>query len=96
MRPLFTKILVNQFTRLSVGDRFFYLNEQWSPEELKLLQQGDTLAKVIEANTGVTNLQGDVAGAAGKEAPGTRARSASQGPRSIPTLKKGRIGTERH
>jgi hypothetical protein len=60
MGPLFTAILANQFTRLRDGDRFFYLNEQWTPDELNILQQGNTLAKVIEANTGVTNLQGDV------------------------------------
>jgi len=52
--------MVNQFTRLRDGDRFFYLNEQWSPAELKVLEQGDTLAQVIEANSGVTNLQRDV------------------------------------
>ena len=58
--PLFQAIMVDQFTRLRDGDRFFYLNESWSPDELKILQQGNTLAKVIEANTGITNLQSDV------------------------------------
>jgi hypothetical protein len=58
--PLFQAIMVNQFTRLRDGDRFFYLNEQWSPDELRIFQQGNTLAKVIEANTGITNLQSDV------------------------------------
>ncbi|HZW29267.1 MAG TPA: peroxidase family protein, partial [Isosphaeraceae bacterium] len=57
--PLFQAILVNQFARLRDGDRFFYLNEPWSPAELKILRQGDTLSKVIEANTGLTNLQSD-------------------------------------
>jgi hypothetical protein len=60
MGPLFTKILVNQFTRLRDGDRFFYLNETWNADELNILHQADTLGKVIEANTGVTNLQADV------------------------------------
>src|SRR3989442_14568215 len=60
MGPLFTKILVNQFTRLRSGDRFFYLNESWNQDELNILQQGNTLAKVIEANTNITNLQSDV------------------------------------
>jgi peroxidase len=60
MGPLFTKILVNQFTRLRSGDRFFYLNETWNQDELNILRQGGTLAKVIEANTGITNLQSDV------------------------------------
>lgn len=60
MGPLFARIIADQFNRLRAGDRFFYLNEQWSPDELRILQQGDTLAKVIEANTNVTNLQSDV------------------------------------
>ena len=58
--PLFTTILANQFTRLRSGDRFFYLNETWNADELALFQKGNTLAKVIEANTDVTNLQADV------------------------------------
>ena len=52
MGPLFTTILADQFTRLRDGDRFFYLNESFNPDELNILRQGDTLAKVIEANTG--------------------------------------------
>jgi peroxidase len=58
--PLFQAIMVNQFTRLRDGDRFFYLNENFNPEELAILRGGNTLAKVIEANTDVTNLQPDV------------------------------------
>ena len=58
--PLFQTIMVNQFTRLRDGDRFFYLNEQFSPSEKAILQQGNTLAKVIQTNTGITNLQNDV------------------------------------
>jgi hypothetical protein len=60
MGPLFTKIIADQFNRLRAGDRFFYLNEPWTPDELRILQQGNTLAKVIEANTNITNLQSDV------------------------------------
>lgn len=60
MGPLFTKILSDQFTRLRDGDRFYFQNQQWSASELRLLNQGDTLAKVIQANTGVKNLQNDV------------------------------------
>jgi hypothetical protein len=55
--PLFQRIMVDQFTNLRDGDRFFYLNEPFSPSEKVILEQGDTLAKVIEANTGITNLQ---------------------------------------
>jgi peroxidase len=51
--PLFLTIMVKQFTALRHGDRFFYLNETWTPEELKIFDRGDTLAKVIYANTGV-------------------------------------------
>jgi hypothetical protein len=58
--PLFQAIMVDQFTRLRDGDRFFYLNERWSPAELSIFRQGTTLAKVIEANTSITNLQSDV------------------------------------
>jgi hypothetical protein len=60
MGPLFTTILSNQFSRLENGDRFFYLNETFTPAEQAMLQQGNTLAKVIEANTDITNLQPDV------------------------------------
>ena len=58
--PLFQAIMVNQFSRLRAGDRFFYLNESFSPDSMRILQQSNTLAKVIEANTNVTNLQSDV------------------------------------
>jgi peroxidase len=60
MGPLFTRILVNQFTRLRDGDRNFYLNQSFSSSELNIIQQGSTLGKVIEANTNITNLQSDV------------------------------------
>jgi hypothetical protein len=58
--PLFQTIMVDQFQSLRDGDRYFYLNESWNSDELKFLNQGNTLAKVIEANTNITNLQGDV------------------------------------
>ncbi len=57
--PLFQAIIANQFTRLRDGDRFFYLNESFTPDEVALIR-GATLAKVIEANTHITNLQSDV------------------------------------
>jgi hypothetical protein len=60
MGPLFTRILADQFTRLRDGDRFFYLNESFNQDELNILHQADTLGKVIEANTNITNLQSDV------------------------------------
>jgi hypothetical protein len=55
--PLFQAIMVNQFQRLRDGDRFFYLNESASAEENSLFQQENSLAKVIQANTNITNLQ---------------------------------------
>ena len=58
--PLFQTIMVDQFENLRDGDRFFYLNETWTPQELAIFNQGNTLAKVIENNTEITNLQSDV------------------------------------
>jgi hypothetical protein len=58
--PLFQTIMVQQFENLRDGDRYFYRNENWSPDELALLSQGNTLTKVIEANTDITNLQSNV------------------------------------
>jgi peroxidase len=58
--PLFQAIMVNQFARLRDGDRFFYLNEKFTPAEKAILAQGSSLAKVIEGNTNITNLQSDV------------------------------------
>lgn len=56
---LFQTIMVNQFTRLRDGDRFFYLNESFTPQEMQILDQSNTLTKMIEANTNITNLQPD-------------------------------------
>ncbi len=60
MGPLFTRILVDQFTRLRDGDRFFYLNDSFTGQENKILKDGGTLGKIITTNTGITNLQQDV------------------------------------
>jgi peroxidase len=60
MGPLFHAILVDQFTRLRDGDRFFFLNESFDAEELAIIGEGDTLAEAIMANTSITNLQADV------------------------------------
>jgi len=58
--PLFQTIMANQFQRLRDGDRFFYLGENFDSEEAGIFQQANTLANVIMANTGVTNLQSNV------------------------------------
>jgi hypothetical protein len=57
--PLFQAIIANQFTRLRDGDRFFFQNETFTREEIRILRSGNTLTKVIEANTPVSNLQSD-------------------------------------
>src|SRR5262249_10620714 len=54
--PLTKAVLVDQFTRLRDGDRFFYLN-QFSGKELSDLRANTSLTKIIERNSGVTNLQ---------------------------------------
>ena len=58
--PLIKAILVKQFTALRDGDRFFYLNESFNSEEVGLIGKAPTLAKVIEHNTPITNLQSNV------------------------------------
>jgi hypothetical protein len=58
--PTVEAMLAQQFAALRDGDRFFYLNELFTSEEGNLIQQGNTLAKVIRNNTSVTNLQSDV------------------------------------
>jgi hypothetical protein len=58
--PLFTDILVDQFSRLATGDQYFYLNETFTPAEQAILGQANTLGGVIAANTSITLLQSDV------------------------------------
>jgi hypothetical protein len=60
MGPLFRKIMVNQFGRLRDGDRFFYLTEGFTRQELQIFDQGNSFAKIIMNNTEITNLQEDV------------------------------------
>jgi hypothetical protein len=56
--PTFQRILVDQFTRVRDGDRFWYQRDL-SPADLKLVE-GTRLADVIRRNTGVTDLQDNV------------------------------------
>jgi peroxidase len=58
--PLFHANLVEQFTRLRDGDRFFYKNQDWTLAEQLLRLQGNTLSKLIKLNTNITNIQSDV------------------------------------
>lgn len=54
----FTRIIVDQFTRLRDGDRFWY--QASLPADVVRTIQGTTLADVIRRNSTVTNLQPDV------------------------------------
>jgi hypothetical protein len=58
--PLFQAIIVNQFARLRDGDRLFFQAQQWNPEEQNIINQNNSLAKVISANTTINNLQPNV------------------------------------
>jgi hypothetical protein len=58
--PTEKAILVKQFVALRDGDRLFYLNESFNSTETSLINEGNTLAKVIMNNTSITNLQTDV------------------------------------
>jgi hypothetical protein len=58
--PLFTAIMVDQFTRVRDGDRFFFENDpSFSSEEKRELER-TTLADVIRRNSGISNIQDNV------------------------------------
>jgi peroxidase len=54
----FTRILVDQFSRLRDGDRYWYQNSL--PADAVREIQKTTLADIVRRNTQLTNLQGDV------------------------------------
>src|SRR5262249_59566814 len=56
--PLIRKVLVDQFTRLRDGDRFWYQN-QFKGAQLAQIQR-TSLADIIRRNTETQNLQGNV------------------------------------
>jgi hypothetical protein len=58
MGELFSRILIDQFTRLRDGDRFWFQN-QFSKDQIRQIEQ-TTLADVIRRNTALTNLQSNV------------------------------------
>ncbi len=58
--PTFQSIMVDQFRRLRDGDRFFFMNEPFDAEETAIFREENALAKVIMANTNITNLQAGV------------------------------------
>lgn len=57
--PLFQKIIADQFERLRDGDRFWYENGQFTAAELAQINQ-TTLADIIDRDTGITTLSGNV------------------------------------
>lgn len=58
MGELFTAIIADQFSRIRAGDRFWYQNTLRGPELDRV--EHTTLKDVIERNTGVQGLQGNV------------------------------------
>ncbi len=52
-------ILVDTFTRVRDGDRFFYLNDRYPPAQVAAFE-ATRLADVIRRNTGVERVQGNV------------------------------------
>jgi hypothetical protein len=56
--PLFTTIIVDQFTRLRSGDRLYF--EAWMSPAEKAAIKSTSLASVIKANTALTTVQRNV------------------------------------
>jgi hypothetical protein len=56
--PLIRAVLVDQFTRLRDGDRFFYLHDL-NPYEIQVVNH-TTLADIIRLNTHISNVQNNV------------------------------------
>lgn len=56
----FTRIIVDQFTRLRDGDRFWFQNRGTLPADAFRAVQATTLAEVVRRNTSLVNLQPDV------------------------------------
>lgn len=57
---MFTRIIVDQFTRLRDGDRFWYQNRGALAADAARTVQGTTLADVIRRNSGLANVQPEV------------------------------------
>lgn len=57
--PLFQRIIADQFQRLRDGDRYWYENGQFTEQELELIR-GTTLAALVERNTTIEGLQGNL------------------------------------
>ena len=58
--PLFTAIMVDQFTRLRDCDRFFFENDASFSREQKRELEDTTLAEIIRRNSGIRNIQDNV------------------------------------
>lgn len=58
---LLSSILIDQFTRLRDGDRFFYLNDHYLPEIISLEElEATQLSDIIQRHTSATNIQDNV------------------------------------
>jgi hypothetical protein len=58
--PLFTAVLVDQFTRLRDGDRFFFENDRSFSAEQRRDLEHTTLADIIRRDSGISNIQDNV------------------------------------
>src|SRR5205823_4441446 len=59
--PLTKAIIVDQFTRLRDGDRFFFLNSnEFSFAEQQDIVNSSSLSQIIQRNTVLNDLQSDV------------------------------------
>ena len=58
--PLLNAILVDQFTRIRDGDRFWFENDQSLTENEKLEIKNTKLSDVLNRNTKYTNFASDV------------------------------------
>ena len=54
--PTADAVITDQFVRLRDGDRFWYQNDRFDPQELAAIES-TTLAEVLRRNTGVAGLQ---------------------------------------
>ncbi|HJQ96965.1 MAG TPA: peroxidase family protein [Candidatus Polarisedimenticolaceae bacterium] len=57
--PTSTAILIDQFTRLRDGDRFWYQNGQFSPSDLAVIER-TKLRDILQRNSGADGLQPNV------------------------------------
>jgi hypothetical protein len=91
--PLFRKIIADQFERLRDGDRFWYENGQFTAGELTQIDK-TTLADIIQRNTGITGLSGNVFTTASKAPAGPGPGPGTVAAASDPTEFRSMDGTD--